>query len=336
MCRCRLILCGETASGRGIEQEFTTMPRPTWSGYIRLSLVSVPVAAYNAQASEGRDLAFHQLHAKCHSRIRYKKVCPLHGEVANDEIVSAYEYEKGKYVLVDEAEKAEAVRSAGHSGGAKRSVEKAITIANFIPPAAVDPLFFEGSSYYLLPDGEAGEKPYALLCRAMIDEDRWALAEGMLRNRERLVLIRPEEKLLTMSLLHYSTRLRRPKEFAGELPHAPTSAAELRLAKRLIAETSIEKVDWAEYTDDLRKRLKQVIDEKVSDEETIETESGDEEAPPVINLMDALKRSVGRGRSSGRKRSTAKRAGAGHVMRLPHAASYRRKPKAKAKTRKVS
>ncbi|MGC3967738.1 MAG: Ku protein [Pirellulales bacterium] len=316
------------------------MPRPVWSGFIRLSLVSVPVRAFPAESKEGRDLAFHQLHDKCHSRIRYQKVCPIHGEVSNDEIVSAYEVEKGKYVVVDDEEKKSAVGKAGKRDAGKRGGNKALTIANFIPPEAVDPLYFEGSSYYLLPDGDGGEHPYALLARAMADEGRWALAEAVLWKRERLVLLRSEGKLLTMSLLHYAKQLRKADDFHEDLPTARVAAAELRLAKRLVAESSVEEVDWAEYEDDVRKQLAEVIDAKVSKDDVIETTEADEEAAPVINLMEALKKSVGAGKKrngSGRSSRAAKSPGKQlTVMRIPHAASYRRKPKAKSKKRKAS
>jgi DNA end-binding protein Ku len=313
------------------------MPRPVWSGFIRLSLVSVPVQAFPAETKEGHDISFHQLHDKCHSRIRYQKVCPVHGKVSNDEIVSGYEVEKGKYVIVDEDEKQSVVGQTEQRDSPKRTRDKALTIANFIPPEAVDPLFFEGSSYYLLPDGNSGEHPYALLARAMADEGRWALAEAVLWRRERLVLLRSEGKLLTMSLLHYSKQLRKSEEFDDDLPSARVAAPELKLARRLVAESSIDEVDWAQYEDDVRKQLAAVIEAKVSEQEVIATKESDDEAAPVINLMEALKKSVGASKSrSGAERSSrgAKTGKQATVMRLPHAATYRPKPKAKGKAKK--
>lgn len=302
------------------------MPRPVWSGYIRLSLVSVPVKAFSAEEPEERDLAFHQLHKKCHSRIRYKKVCPLHGEVTQQEIISAYEYGKGKYVELDDDD----------LDRGKKPRDRGMAIENFIAPSVIDPLMFEGKSYYLLPDGDSGEGPYALLRQAMQDEDRWALAQAVLWRKNRLILLRPVDKLLTMSLLHFAEQTRKPADFTDQLPKVKTNATELRLAKRLIADSTVDEVDWSDYTDDFRDRMKAIIDRKIEGEETIDL-GEDEEPAPTVNLMDALKKSLGEG-----KRSPKSKAGHGKTVsiRIPHAASHKRKPRAKAKRttkrRKVS
>src|SRR5437764_4790504 len=110
----------------------------SWSGYLKFNLISVPVKGYNAAASGGK-IGFHLLHAKCHQRIRYKKVCPIHGEVSNDEIVSGYEYEKGQYVTVGKDER----------GELKEKDDKAIAIDTFVAPDAIDPIYFSGRTFYL-------------------------------------------------------------------------------------------------------------------------------------------------------------------------------------------
>ena len=132
------------------------MPTPTWKGYIKLSLVSVPVKAYNARAPSERDIQLHQLHAECHSRIQYKKICPIHGEVSQDDIVSGYEYAKGQYTVIDPAE-LDKLRSED---------DKAITIDQFIHPESLDRIYLTGQSYYLLPEGRIGERPFALIRQA--------------------------------------------------------------------------------------------------------------------------------------------------------------------------
>ncbi|HEX4149607.1 MAG TPA: Ku protein, partial [Pirellulales bacterium] len=162
-----------------------------------MSLVSVPVQAYTALAPEQGELHFHQLHKECHNRIRYQKVCPVHGEVSRDEIVYGYEYAKGQYVVVDDNEREQA----------RTTSDRAINIDRFIPPHAIDPVYFEGRTYYLVPDGAAGQKPYALFYRAMADENRAALGQVALSGRDRVVLVRAGETLLTMSLLNYEEQL---------------------------------------------------------------------------------------------------------------------------------
>src|SRR5438876_4735593 len=127
------------------------MPRPSWSGFLKFNLISVPVKGYNAAAAGGGKIGFHLLHKKCNSRIRYKKVCPVHGEVENDEIVSGYEYGKGQYVIVD----------ADERGGLKSEDDKSISVDTFVAADAIDPVYFSGRTYYLLPDGKVAQKPYA-------------------------------------------------------------------------------------------------------------------------------------------------------------------------------
>src|SRR5947209_12151689 len=114
-------------------------PRSTWKGFLRINLVSVPVKAYTATASGGGEVRLNQLHKECHSRINYKKTCPIHGEVPNDEIVSGYEYSKGQYVVVDTAE-LDKLRTED---------DKAIKIDTFVAPDAVDPVYYTGKTYYL-------------------------------------------------------------------------------------------------------------------------------------------------------------------------------------------
>jgi len=295
------------------------MPRPVWSGFIRLSLVSVPVKAFSAEAPEKRDLSFHQLHKKCHSRIRYKKVCPVHGEVAAAEIISAFEYAKGKYVELDDDDMKRS----------KKPHERGMAIENFIAPDLVDPMMFDGRNYYLLPDGDSGEGPYALLRQAMHDQGCWALAQAVLWRKNRLILIRPLEKLLTITMLRHDEQLRKPEEFADDLAKPKTNATELRLAKRLITESTVDEVDWSDYKDDVRKRMTDVIEKKVAGDETIDLGT-DEEEPPVVNLMEALKKSIG-----GTKRSSSDKSKHARTVsiRMPHAASRKAKPKPKAKAK---
>src|SRR5262249_19131127 len=144
--------------------------RSAWKGFLKLSLVSVPVKAYTATTSGGGEIRLNQLHAECHSRINYKKTCPIHGEVTQDQIVSGYEYAKGQYVVVD-TDELDKLRTED---------EKAITITTFIPPETIDPVYFSGKTYYLIPDGPVGQKPYATILQAMTEDNRHAIAQVML------------------------------------------------------------------------------------------------------------------------------------------------------------
>jgi len=148
--------------------------RSCWKGFIKLSLVAVPVKAYPAATSGGGEIHLHQLHAGCHRRIQYKKVCPEHGEVAMAAIVSGYEHAKDRYVVVDPDELEQLRTPADH----------AIAIDRFIAPDALDLVYASGRSYYLVPDGPVGQKAYAVLHRAMVAERRYGLAQVVLHRRE--------------------------------------------------------------------------------------------------------------------------------------------------------
>src|SRR5262249_20257644 len=130
----------------------------SWKGFLKLSLASIPVQAFTAAAgTDSTDISFNQLHAKCMNRINYKKVCPVHGEVPNSEVVSGYEYAKGQYIVIDKDE----------LSSIASDLEKSLTIECFVPPETIGAEYAAGQSYYLVPDGRVGQQPYVLVCQAM-------------------------------------------------------------------------------------------------------------------------------------------------------------------------
>src|ERR1044072_784241 len=141
--------------------------RSSWKGFLKLSLVSIPVKAYTATTSSGRDIRLNQLHAECHSRINYKKTCPVHGEIPNDQIVSGYEFAKGQYVVID-TDELDKLRSPA---------EKAVTIQSFVERDDVPDRYLCGRTLYLVPDGLVGQKPYNLLHRVMTESGRVGFAQ---------------------------------------------------------------------------------------------------------------------------------------------------------------
>ena len=252
----------------------------SWKGYLRVSLVSVPVRAYNAVQSGGARVSFNQLHETCKSRIRYRKVCPIHGEVPGDEIVSGYEYAKGQYVLVD-ADEIERLRPEG---------DRSIAVDAFVPAGKVDPIYHTGKNYYLTPDGPVGQKPYQILRDAMGQSGLEALAQVVLSNKEQLVLVRPLGRLLVMTVLDYAAAVKPPESFEDELVESAAAKQEVTLAKQLIAGMAREDLDLGEYKDLYTERLTQVIEAKVEGKELVTPPAAEE--PAVINLMDALRKSV--------------------------------------------
>ena len=256
------------------------MPRSSWKGFIRLSLVSVPVKAFTASSSGGGHITLHQLHDECHSRIRYEKTCPLHGAVSNDEIVRGYEYAKGQYAVID-VEEIDKLRTES---------DKAITIDKFVDPSLLDPVYYSGRTYYLAPDGPAGQKPYILLQRAMAEENVCCIAQVVLSGKEQLVTLRAVDNLIAMTTLNYESEIKQPEAFRDEVVGGDVSGEELRLTKMLIDATKAEELDLSQYHDLYTERLTTLIQTKVEGKEIVTAPA--EEAPSVINLMDALKASV--------------------------------------------
>lgn len=286
------------------------MARPSWRGYLRLSLVAVPIQAYPAAVPGKGEIHLNQLHSECHSRIRYKKFCPIHGEVSNDEIVSGYEYSKDQYVVLEPGER-EAFRTKS---------ERAMSIDRFVPLGSIDPMFYSGRNYYLLPDGAAGEQPYRVLSQAMVEEDCCALGQVVFSGREEVALVRPRDRVLTMSLLSFVSQLRPLSDVADEVSDRRAKADELKLARTLIQQTTAEEADLEQYQDTYTQQFKEAIEAKVAGKEVVV--AADDEEIPVVNLMDALRHSLkqrGRGKAG---------ASAGRVRaepRAPAAARRRRK-----------
>src|SRR6185295_5295265 len=139
--------------------------RSLWKGFLKLSLVSVPVKAYSTSSSGGGTITLNQLHAECNSRIQYKKTCPVHSEVKD--IVSGYEYAKDQYVVID-TDELDKLRTED---------DKAIRVDVFVTPDAIDSTYLTGKSYYLVPEGPVGPKAYQVIYQAMVDADRNAVAQ---------------------------------------------------------------------------------------------------------------------------------------------------------------
>jgi DNA end-binding protein Ku len=282
------------------------MPRPSWKGHIRISLVSAPVEGYSASAASQSQIALNQLHDACHNRIRYKKTCPEHGEVSSDEIVMGYEFAKEQYAVIDPGE-LEKLRS---------EADRSINVDRFVAPGTIDPIYFAGKTYILLPNGRAARKPYALLHRAMVEEDVFGLAQVVISNREQLVALRPIGKLLAISVLHYAADVKQLAEFESMLEGGEISPQELKLAKTLIDATREESADLEHYRDLYAERLRELVDAKVAGREVVKPPAG--KAPPTINLIDALKQSLSYKKAKARlpKRTPAsKKAGGGSRSR---------------------
>lgn len=256
--------------------------RSSWKGFLKISLVSVPVKAYTATAS-GASISLNQLHSTCHSRIKYQKVCPVHGEVPNSEIVSGYEFAKGQYAVID-TDEIEKLRTES---------DKSISVDQFISEEEIDSRYLTGACYFLVPDGPVGQKAYAIVRDVMNDSQLRGIAQIVLFGKEQLVLLQPVEKLIGMYVLRHADEVKQPSAFDDELGDAATvssTSQELKLTKQLMEGLQEDKFDIGKYTDTYTERLTALIQSKVEGKELVTPEATDE--PQVINLMDALKASI--------------------------------------------
>jgi len=259
----------------------------SWKGFLKLSLVSVPVKAFTA-TSTSSDITLHQLHAKTHTRIQYKKVAPEVGEVTSEEIVKGYEYDKGQYVIIDE-EEIDKLRTES---------DKAIRIDGFIAPEALSSVYLGGRTYYLTPDGPVGQKPYSLLMKGMEANGVCAIAEVVISQKEQVVLVRPVDGILAMTVLNRKDEVKAVAAFKDEVAETESTEAERALADTLIKASIIKEFDFGKYRDVYKEKLTKLIQLKIEGKEVVQVR--DPEEPKIINLMEALKRSVEEAQAAGK------------------------------------
>lgn len=263
------------------------MPRAIWSGSISFGLVSVPVRMYSA--IEEHTLHFNYVHAPDGSRIGYEKICKAEDKpVPDDEIVKAFEYEKGEWVYMAD-EDFEAAAAENHH---------TIDIRAFVPYEDIDPIYFE-RSYYLAPQ-EDGAKVYALLARAMEKSGLAAVAKWVMRDRQNLGLLRVREGALTIERMHFADEIRPVEELASK--DAEVSKQELEMAEQLI-EHFTGTFDPREYRDTYRDALCEIIEAKRKGERVRVEKEPEPEAP--TDLMAALRASVEAARQRGSRVAAA-------------------------------
>lgn len=263
--------------------------RPGWRGLLSFGLVSFPVEAVNAVNREASDIHFHQLHAQCHNRIHYKKVCPVHGEVPNDEIVSGYEYEKGKYIEI-KPDELDALRSES---------DRALKIDAFVSPETIDPLYFDGRMYYLMPAETAAQESYRVLAEAMKEENCYGVGQMIFSGKDQLALVRPLDGVLQMAMLNYDAEIRSPKSVAEQLDGPKGIARQVKMARTLIQQWSEDAFDFSAYHDMHRAKVTDLIEAKKRGRAVVAPE--EEHPKEALSLMDALKRSMARHPKSGPK-----------------------------------
>ena len=270
--------------------------RPTWKGYLKVSLVTVPVRVFPATSATGV-VRFNQLHAECRTRIRQKKWCEeCDREVDKSEIVKGYEFEKGRYVVVDDEDIAKA----------KPESTRIINLLRFADVESIDPIYVE-RPFYLAPDGKVAAEAFAVLREAL--EGKAGIGKLALLGREYLVAVQPRDRGLMMLTLRAASEVRRMSAI-DELEDLPESVndAEVQLARQVIG-TFAGDLDLSEFTDEYQAELRRIIDAKVAGEEVVETEA--DSPAKVVNLMEALRKSLDQVSASKKKpaKVPAKQAG---------------------------
>lgn len=253
--------------------------RATWKGYLKISLVNIPVRVFPA-TDAAATIGFNQLHRECRTRIQQKKWCPTcQVDVPNSDLVKGYEFEKGRYVILEEDDIAKV----------RPESTRVINVVQFADAALIDPVYVE-RPYYLAPDGNVAAEAFAVMREGMAGKA--AIGKLALYGREYLVAIQPRENGLVMYTLRHADEVRSMGAI-DELKLVPAKIKpdEIKLARQVIGSFETEG-DLTQYKDDYQDALRKVIDAKIAGEEVV---APHEEAPPkVINLMEALRQSLER------------------------------------------
>lgn len=250
--------------------------RTLWKGAISFGLVNVPIKLYTA--TEKKEIKFNYLHEKCKTPIKYERRCPLCNiEVPSQEIVWGYEFEKGQYVVLKEEDFEKLPDGSS----------KTIDILDFVDLSEIDPIFFE-KSYYLEPS-QGGEKAYALLKRAMLETGKIAVAKVMIRSKETLAVLRVYQNVILMAVIFYPDEIRATTGLSGVQIEPPLHENEIKMANNLIQNLSSH-FDPAKYTNNYRKNLMEMIQNKISGGEV--ALAPNRETGKIIDLMEALRASI--------------------------------------------
>jgi DNA end-binding protein Ku len=268
-------------------------PRPYWKGYLKLSLVSCPVVLYPG-ATQAEKTHFHQINTRTGHRLRQQMVDETTGKVVDTEHKGrGYELSKGRYVPISQQELAAVEIESTHT----------IDIDSFVPKDEIDERYI-GKPYYIVPNGEAGEEAYSVIRDAMRDKNKVALARIVMAHREHVIAIQPYDKGMLGVVLRYPYELREPQSYFRGIPQRRMPKDMVALAAHIL-ESKAGHFEPRRFKDEYEIALKKLVRRKAKGK-PIEPPAEPEKPGNVINLMDALRQSVGR-KAVPRKRTRAKR-----------------------------
>ena len=294
-------------------------PRPSWKGYLKLSLVSCPVALYPS-ASSSEKVSFHMLNGETHNRLKQQYVDSETGDIVErDERVKGYEVSKGDYVIVSDDELADVKIESSHT----------IDIEKFVPKTEIDPLYFD-NNYYLAPDDKVGEEAFAVIREAMRSRGMVGIARVVLFGKERMVMIEPRSKGMVGTTLRYAYEVRADGAYFDEIPEVDLSKELLDLASHII-DTKAGTFQPEDFKDRYQDAVVALIRAKQTGRPA-PTEASESRPSNVVNLMDALRRSLG---TAGADQPDAKGGKAGKTKAGTEAATAAKpKPTGKASSAK--
>ncbi len=278
--------------------------RPYWKGQIRLALVSIPVEIFAATRS-GAMVALNQIHEPSGQRIKYEKVVPGIGPVSADEIVKGFQYAKGEYVLLDEDE----------IEGVKLESKKTLELTQFVDLAEIDMIYFD-KPYYVVPADELAEEAFIVLREALRRSRKAGLGQLAMRGREYVVSLKSCGRGILMETLRYDDEINKSAGYFRDIGDVEPDAELLELAASLI-EKKTGKFDASDFHDRYVDALIELIERKKKGK-TLNIESSGDDAQRgsnVIDLMAALKKSLGDGGAASATRKTATKARAKPAQR---------------------
>ena len=286
-------------------------PRAYWKGYLKLSLVSCPIALFPASA-ESEKISFHQINRETGNRIRYRKVDAETGaEVEQADIVKGYEVEKGRYIELDPEElRAVAIES-------KRTIE----IDKFVPRSEIDELYIR-DPYFVIPDGEVGQQAFAVIREAIRKEDMVALGKIVFTSREHVIALEPRGNGMVGITLRYPYEVRDPAEYFDDIEDEKVPTDMLELATHIV-KTKEGKFEPEKFEDQYEDALKDVIRKKQKGE-TLARPSQPKQSN-VVDLMEALRQSVKAGGGDGDTQPARPRARSRGSKKPPRSQTQRRK-----------
>jgi DNA end-binding protein Ku len=280
-------------------------PRPYWKGHLRLSLVSCPIELYPA-ISEREKISFNQLNSKTGNRIKYKKVDAATGEeVDSTDIIKGYQFEKGQYVTVTPEELDAVVPESTH----------VVEIVSFVPESEIDELYFN-SPYFITPKEEDyANEAFAVIREALNQKGMVAIGRVVFGSREHMIAVKPRGNGMVGMTLHYPYEVRREKEIFGQIPHLKIDKEMISMAHQLI-KSKEGHFEPEKFEDRYEEAVRDILNKKQKGV-TIRPAAPAATPSNVVNLMDALKKSLVEGKSTARRAPETGRAPAKKPTRFP-------------------